>query len=119
MKNRIIFVFPWLLLMTGLSLILIYSVTFCHNETKQYQAVKAYIAAVEESQNTADMFAKAESFNVKLSSIAPYPTNPPEMLLPENNASLDIMENSMVGYISVPDEGILLPIYHGADEKTM
>ena len=119
MKNRILSVLPWMLLMAGLSLILMYSITFCHNETQQYQAVKAYIAAVEKSQNTAAMFAKAESFNVKLSHIAPYPTSPPEMLLPEYNASLNIMGNSMIGYISVPDEGILLPIYHGADDKAM
>lgn len=119
MKQRIILLSAFLLLLTGLTLILIYSITFCHNETEQYQAIKAYIAAVEEIPDTADMLAKAENFNSKLSSIASFPTNLPEALFPEYNSSLDIMGNGMIGYISVPDKGILLPIYHGADEKTM
>lgn len=118
MKQRIIFVSPLLLLTVGLSLILIYSFQFYHHEAGQYQAVKAYIAAVERSQDTAEMFAQAESFNDKLGSIAPFPTNPPQMLHPEYAPYLDVV-NGMIGYISIPDAHILLPIYHGTEEETM
>lgn len=117
-KQRIILLSAFLFLITGLSLILIYSITFCHNETKQYQAVKEYIAAAEKIPNTAALLEEAESFNSGLSSIEPMPTYLPRNLLPEYSSCLDIL-NGMIGYISVPDEGILLPIYHGADEKTM
>ena len=119
MKHRIILFSPFVLLIAGLFLILIYSIELCHNETGQYQAIKAYIAAVEEIPDTADMLAKAESFNSKLCNAAALPTKLPKALFPEYNSGLDIMGNGMIGYISVPDEGILLPIYHGTDENAM
>lgn len=119
MKHRIITALPFLLLMTGLTFILIYSITFCHNETEQYQTVKEYVAAVENIPNKTDVLTKAERFNAKLCTAVTFPTNLPEVMLPEYYSSLDIMGNSMIGYISVPDEGILLPIYHGADDKAM
>lgn len=108
MKQRIILLSAFLLLLTGLTLILIYSITFCHNETKQYQAIKAYIAAVEKIPDTADMLAEAEKFNSKLSSIASFPTNLPEALFPEYNSSLDIMGNGMIGAGHI--EGSSFPI---------
>lgn len=119
MKHRVITTLPFLLLMTGLTFILIYSITFCHNETEQYQAVKEYVAAVENIPNKTDVLTKAERFNAKLCTAVTFPTNLPEVMLPEYYSSLDIMGNGMIGYINLPDEGILLPIYHGADDKAM
>ena len=118
MKKRTILLLPFLLLITGLISFLIYSIKFYHNEVGQYQAIKAYITAVEKISDKSDMLAKAENFNIRLSNITPFPTNPPKILLPEYHSSLDVV-NGMMGYISVPDANVLLPIYHGSDEKTM
>ena len=118
MKKRIIILLPFLLLITGLVFFLIFSINFYHNEAGQYQAIEAYITAVEKTPDKSDMLAKAENFNILLSDFTPLPTNPPKILLPEYHSSLDIA-NGMIGYISVPDANVLLPIYHGSDEKTM
>lgn len=120
MKHRtILFHGSLLLMIAGLTIILICSIRFCQNETRQYQTVKEYIAAANKISDTENILAKAENFNSRLSITAPTPTGFTEALLPEYNSSLDIMGNGMIGYISILDKGILLPIYHGTDEDIM
>ncbi len=119
MYHRAIKICAYLLLIVGVTIFLTHSVMLCHNETKQYKAVKEYIAAAEEIDDTKNMLAEAEDFNIKLYSDSKTLKYLTKEQLGEYNSCLDIMGNGMIGCISVPDEGILLPIYHGMGEESM
>ena len=119
MDHRAIKICAYLLLIVGVTIFLIHSVMLCHNETKQYKAVKEYIAAAEEITDAENMLAEAEDLNSKLYSDSKTLKYLTKEQLGEYNSCLDILGNGMIGYISVPDEGILLPIYHGTGEDSM
>ncbi len=116
-----------LLFAVGLGILFYPSIANLWNTHMQKQLVSTYETGMEELADGGKLnyeyeMEKARAYNDDL-----WPTPNPEdfVFLKEEDPSpaylecLNVLDNSMMGYISVPKIGIEIPIYHGTDEETL
>lgn len=119
MKKHIPTIFPFCILLIGLSLLLYPTLSNYWNSLHQSQAIVDYEAALKEmvQSDYSAIFADAESYNEKLLTI-PYPLMNHAQI--SNYATvLNISGTGIMGYITIPKLDVEIPIYHGTDESVL
>ncbi len=110
-----------LMLLSGLGLMLYPSVSDHMRQQKMKSAIDMYRERTKamEQQVSDSMLKEAEAYNLRLRerSDVPGTGSRGERMIYES--LLDITGTGIMGYVEVPGEDILLPIYHGTDEKVL
>lgn len=104
----------------GLSLLLYPSFSEFWNSKHQSRAIADYTAQVSEIDDNSYelMLREAMEYNKKLEN-GPGRWMPSEEEIEEYNSLLNVGGTGIMGYVEIPDLGILLPIYHGVDEAVL
>lgn len=121
MKQRIISFFALVLLVAGLSLLLYPTISNYLKNQQQRRAINVYISSVEtiSEEDYTELLEQAADFNNKLSKGGYMLTKLPAELKNEYYSILDVNKNGIIGYINLPEEDIMLPIYHGTSEAVL
>ena len=108
-----------LIFLVGLSVMLYPSFSNWWNQRHQTRAVASYKEAVAEMDNgeTERLLAEAHDYNSQLAQLyAPF-TNFDE--IPGYDDILNISGTGIMGYVSIPNINVELPIYHGTSEGVL
>lgn len=117
-KDRVSIILAFLFLI-GLSVVLYPIVSNYWNSRTQSRAVASYsdtVAQMDETDYEA-MLAEARDFNKKLQEMS-FPFLGYEELGTYEDI-LDVSGTGIMGYVTIPDLGVELPIYHGTDEGVL
>ncbi len=112
MKKSTYTVLLVLVFTAGLLLLLYPTVSNFINVSNAVKSVENYNEKISETdkKQSEEFFREAEEYNENLSL----------KVIPANYYSkLDITGDGMMGYISIPKIGVVLPVYHGTDKKTL
>lgn len=108
-----------IILLVGLSVMLYPTISDWWNSRVQSRAVASYNQSVAEMDNSdiEAMLAEAHAYNESLSKVyAPF-TNYDEV--PGYDDILDVSGTGIMGYISIPQIKVELPIYHGTSAEVL
>ena len=120
MKKYISVLVPVAALLIGLSLLLYPSFSDWWNSFHQSRAIDSYTQAVEnlDEAGTEALLQAAKSYNLRLLQRSNH------FLLSDDEKTeyrnlLDTGGNGIMGYVEIPDIGVMLPIYHGTAESVL
>lgn len=110
---------PFIILLTGVFLLLYPTVSEHFNAMHRSRAIQAYNDAVEDlSKDERDaVLDKAHQFNKKIASTSGVLFHPE--LVSGYDSTLDITGTGIMGYINIDKIGVELPVYHGVDENVL
>lgn len=112
MKKRTYTILLVLVLVAGVVILLYPTVSNYINVTNSVKAVENYNKKTAEIQTEiADNFFKeAQKYNANIA----------KGIMPMNYSSkLDVTDDGMMGYISIPKINVVLPVYHGTDDDIL
>lgn len=121
MKQRVIYITAVLLLVIGLSLLLYPTISNYINTQEYRRAIYNYVSSADEipEEDYSALLERAQQFNAKLVNSSSAVMQLPDNMKDEYFSVLDIAGNGIIGYISIPDAEIYLPIYHGTGEAVL
>ena len=119
MKRFIEKALPFIILLTGVFLLLYPTVSEHINSMHRSHAIKAYNDAVEDMSNDEReaVIDEAHEFNKKIASTSGVLFHPE--LVKGYEDTLDITGTGIMGYINIDKIGVELPIYHSVDENVL
>lgn len=121
-KNAVITVILVIVLLVGLSVMLYPLVSDFFNDLNQKKAIRLYQDAVEQlsDEEYENLIAEAREYNKALAEIYDPLANYSELDGRFNYSEiLDITGTGIMGYISIPQISVELPIYHGTSEGVL
>lgn len=109
-----------LVLLAGVGLLLYPTVADWWNQRHASRAVAGYVEQVEnmDSAKKEEILAKAHAYNEKLNTL-PNRWHLTDEEMEEYNNTLDITGTGIMGYITIPEIEVRLPIYHGTEETVL
>lgn len=119
-KGKLTTLFLFLILLTGLSLLLYPSLSDYWNSFHQTQAIASYAQEVAHLDNNQyeQLWQAARAYNASLKE-----RGSTYVLTEEQKAQYDSLLNlsgsGVMGYIEIPSIGCSLPVYHGTDEAVL
>lgn len=116
MKKHLSAILLILVLAAGIALLLYPTVSNWWNGKVQTRAVASYEEAAKQlsEQDTSELFAQAESYNMQLRQIGMSRFSRPEQV-PGYEETLNINGTGIMGYVTIEKLDTELPIYHGTD----
>ncbi len=119
-SKKYLFILSISLLIVGLTLLLLPTLSDRVVRIEHQQIIKSYeieIQSIADSFNT--LSADAQRYNDILRAAGGYGYIPSTEELELYNSALNARNDGMMGYISIPELEISLPIFHGSDESVL